>query len=153
MLQPFLDGFRSCPKSGLHNPIKNPERYLLYGQVSFKAAAALADPEVGLPFVASASLVGMDLTLNLAFQVEHFFARLIQRVSPKSLPQARAEVVVTRKFLENFSGDQVRFLARSFTVPGDHSGQRSEGLRWPYGPVSGPPHSWPSLNSAVQPHG
>ncbi len=31
---------------------------------------------------------------------------------------------------------QVRFLARSFGVPGDHHGQQSNGFRWPYGPVA-----------------
>ena len=40
-------------------------------------------------------------------QVEDYFTRLVQRVAPKSDAQARAEVVVTRRFLENFSGDQV----------------------------------------------
>lgn len=59
-------------------------RYLLYGDVSFRVAAELRRPEV-----------------------EQFFARLIQRVAPKSLVQALAEVRVTRKFFENFSGDQV----------------------------------------------
>jgi hypothetical protein len=39
--------------------------------------------------------------------VERFFARLIQRTSPKSYEQAAAEVRVTRKFYENFCGDQV----------------------------------------------
>ncbi|XP_052483197.1 delta-1-pyrroline-5-carboxylate dehydrogenase 12A1, mitochondrial isoform X4 [Gossypium raimondii] len=62
--------------------------------------------------------------------------RLIQRVSPKSYQQAFGEVYVTQKFLENFSGDQVRFLARSFAVPGNHIGQQSHGYRWPYGPVA-----------------
>lgn len=32
--------------------------------------------------------------------------------------------------------EQVRFLARSFAVPGNHPGQQSTGMRWPYGPVS-----------------
>jgi 1-pyrroline-5-carboxylate dehydrogenase len=41
-------------------------------------------------------------------EVADFFARLIQRVAPKSYAQAMAEVVVTRKFYENFCGDQVR---------------------------------------------
>jgi 1-pyrroline-5-carboxylate dehydrogenase len=68
--------------------------------------------------------------------VETFFTRLIQRVAPKSYAQALGEVTVTQKFLENFSGDQVRFLARSFAVPGNHAGQQSTGLRWPYGPVA-----------------
>jgi 1-pyrroline-5-carboxylate dehydrogenase len=45
--------------------------------------------------------------MMLYLQVETFFARLIQRVSPKSFPQAVGEVSVTQKFLENFSGDQV----------------------------------------------
>lgn len=31
---------------------------------------------------------------------------------------------------------QVRFLARGFSVPGDHPGQTSNGVRWPFGPVA-----------------
>jgi 1-pyrroline-5-carboxylate dehydrogenase len=42
---------------------------------------------------------------------------------------------VTRVFLENFAGDNVRFLARGFSNPGDHPGQESRGYRWPFGPV------------------
>lgn len=112
-LQMASESMRTCPKYGLHNPILNVHRYLDYGAVSFKAAALLGQPEV-----------------------EHFFARLIQRVSPKSYGQAQGEVVVTRKFLENFTGDNVRFLARSFGVPGDHDGQYTNGHRYPYGPVA-----------------
>ena len=41
-------------------------------------------------------------------QVEDFFTHLLQRVVPKHDTQARAEVTVTRRFLENFSGDQAR---------------------------------------------
>lgn len=59
-------------------------RYLLYGDVSTKAAHMLALPKVS-----------------------DFFTRLIQRVAPKSYQQAAGEVFVTRKFLENFCGDQV----------------------------------------------
>lgn len=87
--------------------------YGIYGDVSNKAGTMLRDPKVS-----------------------DYFTRLIQRVSPKSYAQAEVEVKVTRKFLENFSSDQVRFLARSFGVPGDHLGQASHGHRWPYGPVS-----------------
>ena len=43
---------------------------------------------------------------------------------------------MTADFLNNFGGDNVRFLARSFGVPGDHYGQQSNGYRWPYGPVA-----------------
>jgi len=42
---------------------------------------------------------------------------------------------VTRAFFENFSGDQVRFLAESKSIPGDHTGQASASYRWPFGPV------------------
>lgn len=45
----------------------------------------------------------------LTFQVSDFFTRLIQRVAPKSYQQASGEVYVTRKFLENFAGDQVNY--------------------------------------------
>ena len=100
------------PKSGAHNAFKSPERYLKYGDVTMKLAEALRD----------------------ASNVE-YFAKLIQRVAPKSYAQAEAEVVVTRKFLENFTGDNVRFLSRGFSVPGDHTGQTSFGYRWPYGKV------------------
>lgn len=109
----FVASLAQCPKTGLHNPIKSPERYLTYGSATAKAAALMAVPEV-----------------------EHFMTRLIMRVAPKSYAQANGEVVVTRRFLENFSGDNVRLLAKSFTVPGDHLGQSSTGYRWPYGPVA-----------------
>ena len=56
----------------------------MYGDVTFKVAEEMRKPEV------------LD-----------FFARLIQRTSPKSYAQARGEVVVTTRFLENFCGDQV----------------------------------------------
>ncbi|KAF5933654.1 hypothetical protein HYC85_029825 [Camellia sinensis] len=69
-------------------------------------------------------------------KVSNFFCKLIQRVAPKSYQQAHGEVYVTQKFLENFAGDQVRFLARSFAVPGNHLGQQSHGFRWPYGPTA-----------------
>ena len=109
----FAAALRACPGSGLHNPLKRPDRYLLYGRVSHAAAAALKEPEVEL-----------------------FFARLIQRVAPKSLAQALGEVRVTQQFLENFGGDNVRLLARSFAVPGDHAGQQTAGYRWPFGGVA-----------------
>ncbi|CAM8982284.1 unnamed protein product [Rhodiola kirilowii] len=111
-IQPFVESLSRCPKHGLHNPFKSPERYLLLGDVTARAAHMLSLPKVS-----------------------DFFTRLIQRVAPKSYKQAEGEVYVTQKFLENFCGDQVRFLARSFGVPGNHLGQQSHGFRWPYGPV------------------
>eukprot|EP00257_Ricinus_communis_P021735 XP_015581278.1 probable aldehyde dehydrogenase [Ricinus communis] len=116
-IQPFVESLSKCPKHGLHNPFKLPERFelhvSLYGDISAKAAHMLSLPKVS-----------------------NFFTRLIQRVAPKSYQQALGEVQVTQKFLENFSGDQVRFLARSFSIPGNHLGQQSHGFRWPYGPVA-----------------
>ncbi len=35
-LEPFLASLRQVPKSGLHNPIKNPHRYVEYGEISRK---------------------------------------------------------------------------------------------------------------------
>lgn len=60
----------------------------MYGEVSTKVAREMADPKVAA-----------------------FFARLIQRVAPKSYAQAMGEFVVTRKFFENFGGDQVRDMS------------------------------------------
>jgi 1-pyrroline-5-carboxylate dehydrogenase len=74
-----------------------------------KAGAALSDPEVA-----------------------DFFAKAIMACVPKSYPQALAEVQVTGKFLNNFGGDNVRRLAKSFGVAGDYYGQMTVGHRWPY---------------------
>ncbi|KAH1190207.1 Delta-1-pyrroline-5-carboxylate dehydrogenase 12A1, mitochondrial [Glycine max] len=87
--------------------------YLMFGEISAKAAHMLS-----------------------LHKVSDFFTRLIQRISPKSYQQAFGEVYVTQMFLENLCGDQVRFLVRSFAVPGNHVGQRCHGFRWPYGPVT-----------------
>ena len=110
---PFVARLRACPKSGLHNPFRNPERYVHLGAVCARAAAILAEEEVS-----------------------DYFTKLIQRVMPKSWEQCSGEVRVTRLFLENFAGDGVRFLARGFSNPGDRQGQESRGYRWPYGPVA-----------------
>mmetsp|Transcript_25491 Transcript_25491/g.73345 ORF Transcript_25491/g.73345 Transcript_25491/m.73345 type:complete len:549 (+) Transcript_25491:88-1734(+) len=109
-LGPWVERLRSCPRSGLHNPLKNPERYNMLGAACAKASEEMRKPEV-----------------------QYFFSRLIQRLTPKSWVQANGEPTITRKFLENYSCDQVRFLARSFGVPGDHTGQMSNGIRMPYG--------------------
>ena len=109
---PYIAGLRSCPKSGMHNPLKNPQRYVALGQVCSKAAALLAEKEVS-----------------------DYFTKLIMRVMPKSWNQSFGEVLVTRVFLENLAGDGVRFLARGFSNPGNHDGQESRGYRWPYGAV------------------
>ncbi len=109
---PFLKSLSQCKKSGLHNPIENIERYKMLGEVSFNAAMALEDPKI-----------------------EKYFALLIQKVMPKSYAQCVGEVRVTKQFLKNFSGDQVRFLAAGKTTPGDHFGQQPQDYQWPYGPV------------------
>ena len=35
-LAPFIESLAKCPKYGLHNPLRNVERYLVYGRVSKK---------------------------------------------------------------------------------------------------------------------
>lgn len=112
-LQPFVDSLAKVKKVGLHNPLNNVERYVLYGEISYKAALALSSPEV-----------------------EDYFARLIMRCMPKSYAQAVGEVRVVSQFLKNFSGDGVRFMAQDYGVSGDHDGQSSVAYRWPYGPVT-----------------
>jgi 1-pyrroline-5-carboxylate dehydrogenase len=111
--EPFIAGLRSCPKSGLHNPHKHPDRYLMLGRVCAKASAIMATDEVA-----------------------DYFTQLIQRVMPKSSAQCAGEYHVTRVFMENFAGDGVRFLGRGFSNPGDHPGQETRGYRWPFGPVA-----------------
>ena len=111
--EPFAERMRTCPRSGVHNPIKNVGRYLMLGEVMVKGAQELGKPEVA-----------------------EYFTQLIHRLVPKSLPQCAGEPVVTRKWMENYGSDQVRYLARSFGVPGDYPGQTSVGMRMPFGGVS-----------------
>jgi len=33
-LDPFVESMKACPKSGLHNPLKHNERYLMYGEIT-----------------------------------------------------------------------------------------------------------------------
>ncbi len=112
-LAPFAASMRACPRAGLHNPYFRPERYVLYGDVCGRAAAALRDDDTAA-----------------------YFARLIQRVMPKSTPQCVAEVAVTRTFLATFAGDGVRFTAAGGFTPGDHGGQACAGYRFPFGAVA-----------------
>jgi len=107
------ESMKGCPSYGLHNPFRNVERYTHLGDVSFQTAMELRKPEVN-----------------------QFFMKLIQRVAPKSEAQAMGEIVTCRKWLEGFSGDQVRNLSRHFGLPGDHQGQETRGYRFPFGPTT-----------------
>ena len=82
---PFVQRLRECPRSGLHNPLKNVERYNMLGDVMAKGARELAKPEVNA-----------------------YFAELIRRVVPKSKAQCVGEPTITRKWMENYCCDQAR---------------------------------------------
>ena len=60
-IDPFVASLQECPKTGLHNPFKNKERYLMLSEVNRKVVECMHDPEV------------FD-----------FFVRCIQRTAPKS---------------------------------------------------------------------
>jgi 1-pyrroline-5-carboxylate dehydrogenase len=92
-LPAFVNSMRTCSKSGLHNPLKNVDRYVKLGEVSDRIANAMKQPAIA-----------------------DFFAKLTMRVSPKSYAQALNEVKIVWQFLDNFSGDNVRYLARGFNV-------------------------------------
>lgn len=109
-LAPFINSMKSCPKTGLHNPVKNVERYVMLGEVCQRTAQSLRDPDTA-----------------------DFFKNLIQRVVPKHDVQAAGEVTCVRKWMESYSGDQVRNLARSTSYPGDRVGQTTNSHRYPFG--------------------
>ena len=102
----------------------------MYGDISAKAAYMLSLPEV-IYFKQNRDILSYSyflvhiISIRIIwffphpFQVSDFFTRLIQRVVPKSYQQAFGEVYVTRKFLENFSGDQVLVISpvSGFTNP------------------------------------
>jgi len=106
----YISAIEAVPRAGLFNIYKNPEKFVEMGDVMAKAARLLHDEE------------NFD-----------YFVRLIQLTMPKSRPQAQGEVKIVRRFLENFSSDRVRMLMRGFTQAGDRAGQRSIGLRFPFG--------------------
>lgn len=112
-LYPFIESLKQCPKHGLHNPILNPERYGMYGDICRNAAAFLRTKE------------GRD-----------YFTRLIDLVMPKGHDQCAGEVDCVASFLETFSGNNVRNLAFGQTTPGDYAGYEPRDYRWPYGPVA-----------------
>ena len=87
----IINSMNACPKSGLHNPLKNVDRYLLYGQVCRRIVEALYNEEIF-----------------------NHFVKLIQRVFPKSDIQAFGEMKVTRAFFENFAGDNVFIINFNF---------------------------------------
>lgn len=41
-LAPFFDSLRKVPKSGMHNPLKNPDRYVKYGEISRRVSTRVA---------------------------------------------------------------------------------------------------------------
>ena len=108
---PFVERMASCPRSGVHNPIKNVSRYLMLGEVMVKGAHELGKPEVA-----------------------EFFAQLIHRLVPKSKAQCAGEPAVTRKWMENYGSDQVGRLAppRATSRGPTLVGGRASPHPWPF---------------------
>lgn len=61
LVDKVLDASKQVPKSGMHNPLKNPERYLMWGNIFFNIAAEMRKPEV-----------------------QDYLVKLVQRCMPKS---------------------------------------------------------------------
>ncbi|CAH0516242.1 unnamed protein product [Peronospora belbahrii] len=94
-LPPFVESMRSCPKHGLHNPLKNIDRYVMYGEICAKAG-----------------------TLFREEKVADYFAKLVQRTSPKSYFQARNEVTTRAKKAVAIAGHTVPWCSsRLLTLP------------------------------------
>jgi len=68
-VEPIIENCKAVPKSGLHNPFKNKERYLMLSEVNRKVVETMHDKEV------------FD-----------FFVKCIQRCAPKSEKQTVAEL-------------------------------------------------------------
>lgn len=71
-----------CSKSGLHNFYKKPERFRMIGDVLTRLSAHWNREEIA-----------------------QYYTDLIRMCIPKSHPQAYYEFIVTRNFIENFTGD------------------------------------------------
>ena len=78
-ITPFVNSLKRVSKTGLHNPFRDVARYNMLGRVSSALAAALREPVTN-----------------------DYFVKLVQRTSPKSYIQAKAEVDISAKFLQNF---------------------------------------------------
>jgi len=102
----------SCPKSGLFNPLKNPNMYRKWGEIMFRVAEQLHQPKT-----------------------EELFKTVMQNCVPKSKMENFKEFLVGRQGVENFCGDNPRFAMEGFVVAGDRDGQQSVGYRFPYGPT------------------
>jgi len=112
-LGPYIASMKSVPKSGFHNPLKDPNAYFRLGEVNALAAMELRKPEVA-----------------------NFLAQLSQRIVPKHDAQSMGEITCVRKWLDGYAGDGVRRLAQSQALPGDHVGQETRSYRYPYGATS-----------------
>ncbi|CAE7415438.1 FIS1, partial [Symbiodinium necroappetens] len=44
-IEPYIQRMAAVPRSGLHNPFKNPERYVMLGEVCGAAAREMFKPE------------------------------------------------------------------------------------------------------------
>lgn len=120
-LEPFAEDIKSCPKGGLHNQFKNPERYRMLGEVSLKVGQVLSDPKMAA-----------------------FMAQSIKSVMPKSLIQCVSENTVTKNFCEMYGPNNVRMLGCGRTTPGDIVGQQAEDYPRPLGSgILETPHNFP----------
>jgi hypothetical protein len=91
-LGPFLDSLKKVPKSGVHNPLKKPERYVQYGEISRKVRTNEKD-DIHIDNICHGELTISNLLFFL--QISHFSScifrperRCRHRKLPSTLPNA-----------------------------------------------------------------
>eukprot|EP00983_Pelagomonas_calceolata_P113696 1160011-Pelagomonas_calceolata.AAC.2 len=125
--------------------------YLLYGDVSFRMAEQLRHPEVADFFARLIQRVSpksypqamAEVVVTRKFY-ENFSGDQVALVRKGgagntwscTLGMERGCYNGRCSYYDLSPRGQVRFLARGFSNPGDHRGQTSNGLRWPFGPVA-----------------
>jgi 1-pyrroline-5-carboxylate dehydrogenase len=113
-IESIVNCLAECPKTGLFNPLKHPEMYRKWGEILFRATELMTNPEI-----------------------EHVFVKLTQASIPKSHDEVLfGEVRAIKKFIENYCGDNPRFVVSGKILPGDSEGQQAVSYHFPYGPVA-----------------
>jgi hypothetical protein len=63
-IEPYMTSLRMCSKSGLHNPLKNPERYLQYGEISRKVRNQHLESVLNIVLMSISDLLGNGFLLS-----------------------------------------------------------------------------------------
>lgn len=116
-IQPFVESLRKCPKTGLHNPLKNPERYLQYGEITRKVQHLIQEKIFTFTYFQRVSNTNIFfLSFRMTFQRQAMLSSNLLPLNSSLVPSRPASLNLMLRLWARYESQQIFLIISLVTT-------------------------------------